>query len=89
MNLSWRLGAPGWKIAALLGFGITIKIDACHDAEAGVYFAKSDNIGLAVEAETLDELMREIQAAVPVLIESLTVTRPRTRIILHENFAIA
>ncbi|MBI3524732.1 MAG: DUF1902 domain-containing protein [Betaproteobacteria bacterium] len=91
MQASWRLGFPGWKIAAFLGVPIKIKVDVCHDVEADVYFATSDGIGLAVEAESLDGLMKEIHSALPDLL-ALThslITTPRTDIRIHDNLAVA
>ena len=69
MQACWRLGFPGWRIAARLGFPIKIKVGVFHDTEAGVYFATSEDIGLAVESESLDGLLKEIHAAIPVLLE--------------------
>ena len=69
MQACWRFGFPGWRIAAALGFPIKIKVAVCKDDDAGVYFATSNDIGLAVESESLDGLMNEIHAALPVLLE--------------------
>ena len=92
MTLSWRLGAPGWKFAALLGWDITIKIDVFFDEESKFYYATSDSIGLGVEGNSLDELMKEVRAAVPVLLAQdfpLRRIQPRTETILHANLAVA
>lgn len=87
----WRLGIPGWRIAANLGIPIKIKIDVQKDEEVGVYFATSDDIGLAVESGTLDELMKEIHSALPVLLELEHVgnAKPETDIRLNNNLALA
>jgi len=91
MRACWRLGFPGWRIAALLGFPIKILIDVSRDADAGVYYATSDDIGLAVESESLDGLMVEIHSALPVLLEIAhsSVREPKTDIRLHDNFVPA
>jgi Domain of unknown function (DUF1902) len=92
MSFSWRLGFPGWRLAAIFGVPLKVKIDVRHDAEAGVYFATSDDIGLAVEADSLDKLMDEIHSAMPVLLQMIDVTRkakPKADIRLHDNLAIA
>ncbi len=68
MRAYWRLGFPGWKVAAHLGLPIKIKIDVCRDEQANVYFATSDDIGLAVESISLDGLMTEIHSALPELL---------------------
>lgn len=87
----WRLGFPGWRIAAALGFPIQIKVHVCKDEEAHVYYATSDDIGLAVESDSLDVLMKEIDWALPELLElaHTPIEKPRTDIRLHKNLAIA
>lgn len=91
MVFSWRLRFPGWRIAARLGLPIKIKVDVCHDDEAQVYFAVSNDIGLAVESESLDGLMKEIHLALPQLLAlvQLPITKSRTDIRLHDNLAVA
>lgn len=91
MLLAWRLGLPGWKVAASLGMAIKIKVDVFHDEEANVYFATSDVIGLAVEAESLDGLMKEIHTALPELLALAhsPISKPRADIRLHDNLAVA
>ena len=63
MSLYWLLGFPGWRIAANLGIPIRIKVDVYNDTEANVYYAVNKDIGLAVESESLDGLVKEIHAA--------------------------
>ncbi len=91
MRAYWRLGYPGWRIAANLGMPIKIKVDVCHDEEAGVYFAVSDDIGLAVESESLDGLMKEIHSALPVLLNLAhsPISKPRADITIHDNLVAA
>jgi len=87
----WRYGFPGWRIAASFGLPIRISIDVCKDDEAHVYYATSDDIGLAVESDSLDALMKEIALALPELLELAHshIARPVTDIRLHDNLAIA
>lgn len=91
MEFFWRMGYPGWRIAAHLGVPIKIKVDVCHDDEAQVYFAVSNDIGLAVESESLDGLMKEIHSALPQLLAlaQLPIAKPTTDIRLHDNLAVA
>jgi Domain of unknown function (DUF1902) len=91
MRAYWRLGFPGWRVAARLGFPIQIKVDVCHDKEANVYFATSDDIGLAVESESLDVLMSEIHSALPELLSQdyPPINKPKADIRLHEFLAAA
>ena len=91
MQACWRLGFPGWRIATRLGFQIKIKIGVFHDTEAGVYFATSEDIGLAVESESLDGLLKEIHAAIPVLLETAhsSIHNPKADIRFYEDLATA
>ncbi len=86
----WRLGFPGWRIAANIGVPIQIKVDVCRDNEANVYYATSDDIGLAVESDSLDALIKEIDLALPELLElaHTSIGKPRTDIRIHQNLAI-
>ena len=87
----WRLGIPGWRIAAAFGVPIKIKVIVCKDNEAGVYFATSDDIGLALEAESLDELVKQVHLAIPELLElaHAPVEKSRTDIRLRSDFVAA
>ena len=64
----------------MFGVALKIKIKICHDKDANVYFALSDAIGLAVEANNLDRIMEEIRSALPVLLEAVGVARSRIKI---------
>ena len=46
-----------------------ITVHVCKDDDAGVYFATSDDIGLAVESDSLDALMMEIELALSGLLQ--------------------
>ncbi len=87
----WRLGFPGWRFAARLGVALKVKVDVFHDKEAQVYFATSDDIGLAVEAESLDSLMTEIHAALSELLPLVhsPIKNSMADIRLHENLVLA
>ena len=91
MSAHWRLGFPGWRIAAHLGFSIKVQIDICFDEEAKVYFATSDEIGLAVESESLDGVMKEIHAAMPALLELAHSPAGKTKadIRVHDGLVLA
>lgn len=91
MKAYWNMGFPGWRIAAGCGMPIRIRIDVCRDEEAGVYFATSDDLGLAVESASLDELIEEIHAAIPVLLEAAhtPVKRPKAEILFHDGLVAA
>jgi hypothetical protein len=61
-----------WAFAPLIakiGLPLLIKVDIMHDDDAAVYVATSRDVkGLVVEAETLDELEKEVLALVPELL---------------------
>ena len=65
----YRVGFPGWKIAARLGARLLIKIEVLHDKEAGVFVATSRDLpGLVVEAQMMDELFPEVYDCVSMLL---------------------
>ncbi|WP_019864463.1 DUF1902 domain-containing protein [Methylovulum miyakonense] len=71
----YRLGWPCAAFFASLGLSLLIKVEIIHDDEANVYVATSlDLKGLVVEAETLDELEKEVRDLVP---ELLTLNLPK------------
>jgi predicted RNase H-like HicB family nuclease len=81
--LSYRVGFPGWKIAARAGLRVKLRIDVLRDEEAKVFVARSPDLrGLVAEAETLDELVANLQAAVNDLMlhEIHAETKPRTEL---------
>jgi len=68
--MSYRIGLPLWKTVARHGVTITVPVDIFFDEEAKVYFATSEHLrGLATEALTLDELRKEVRAAIDDLME--------------------
>ena len=65
----YRVGFPGWKIAARLGAHLLIKIDVLHDKEAGVFVATSRDLpGLVVEAPVMDELFPNVYDCASMLL---------------------
>jgi len=71
----YRLGWPLALYFASFGVPLVIKVEIIHDDEANVYVATSNDLhGLIVEAETLDELEKEVIALTP---ELLALNNPR------------
>lgn len=69
-RLHYRIGLPGWKVAARAGVPLSFRAYVHRDKEAKMFWATSPDIdGLAVEGASLDELMREITSAADSLIE--------------------
>lgn len=64
----YRLGWAFATLIAKIGIPLLIKVEIIHDNEANVYIATSSDLtGLVVEADTLDELEREVLELVPEL----------------------
>ena len=91
MAFAWRMGFPGWRIAASMGLPIKVKVEVCRDDEAGVYYATSNDIGLAVESESLDGIVKEIEAAAAALLALAHTPAIKTRadIRYRSNLAMA
>ena len=82
----YRLGWPCATFFAEMGMPLLIKVEIIHDNEANVYVATSPDLkGLVVEAETLDELEKEVWDLVP---ELLTLDMPKLRVkaVTHLSF---
>lgn len=79
----------GWSFATLLakiGIPLLIKVDIIHDDGANVYIATSSDLkGLVVEANTLDELEKEVLELVPELL-ALNSPTLRTKAATHLSF---
>lgn len=58
----YKVGLPGWRIAAKLGVPLGVNVKITHDPEANVFIATSPNLqGLVVETESFEDLLKEIQ----------------------------
>lgn len=65
----YRLSWPCAAFFAGIGFVAVCKVEIIYDEEANVYIATSPDLkGLVVEAETLDELEKEVRDLVPELL---------------------
>lgn len=79
----YRVGLPGWKIAARHGIPVRLRVNIRQDLEANVYVADSPDLdGLIVEGHTLDDIKSEALAAAGVLLELALDTKP----IAHTDF---
>ena len=57
----YRVGFPGWKIAARFNVPLLLKIEVAHDKKANVIIATSPDLaGLVVETKTIDQLFPEV-----------------------------
>lgn len=67
----YRLGWPGARMLGRMGVPLVVHVLVERDAEAEVFIATSQDVpGLVVEAESLDELDREVKRLTPLLLES-------------------
>lgn len=68
--LSYRVGMPGWRVAARHGVLLTVRINAHYDPESQSFWADSPDLdGLTVAGTTLDELRREALTATEELLD--------------------
>lgn len=75
----YRVGFPGWKIAARFGIPLLVRVDVHYDPDVNSYWATSPDLdGLVVAGETLQELRAEVGLAAGDLL-SLAVHSPNTR----------
>ncbi len=75
----YRVGFPGWKLAARMGVPVRIRVDVHFDNESNSYWANSPDLdGLVVAGSTLDELRDEVRSAAGALLE-LAVNGHRTQ----------
>lgn len=76
----YRVGFPGWKLAAHFRIPLLVKIEVIRDAEAGVFVATSTDLpGLVVEASDLDQLMPEVYDCVSMLLNEQLKHPPKTK----------
>ena len=79
----YRVGYPGWKLAARLNVPLLIKLDVIHDKDAGVFVITSADLrGLVVEAPDTaiaEELHGEIQGCVESLMRERLTQPPKVR----------
>ena len=76
----YRVGFPGWKLAARFGALLFVKIEVVQDKEAGVLIATSHDLpGLVVEAKSVDLLMAEVYDCVGMLLTAQLKQAPKSR----------
>lgn len=84
--MAYRIGRFGWKLAARLGTPLYFRVEAHKDEESGTYWAASRDLdGLAVSADTLDELQHEVGVVAKVLLQAelSDEVHPRAKADLH------
>lgn len=75
----YRVGFPGWKIAARIGVPVLVRVQVHYDDESKSFWADSPDLdGLIVSGHDLDELRAEVVSAAGELL-SLAVHSPRAK----------
>lgn len=73
--LAYRVGFPGWKIAARLGITLKVRVTVLWDNDAKVLVATSEDFlpefGCVAESETWDGLKEELKAVLDDAFESI------------------
>lgn len=76
--MSYRIGLPGWRIAARAGLLLSLRVEVHFDPESNTYWANSPDLdGLVVEGATLDLLVTEINDCVGMLLEEHLHAQPK------------
>lgn len=76
----YRVGFPGWKLAARLNVPLLLRVDVARDQGAGVFIATSPDLrGLVVEASSTEELFKEVYGCVDMLMEEQLKQPPKHR----------
>ncbi len=77
----YRVGFPGWKLAAKLGVPVSLRVYIKQDLEANVYVAQSPDLqGLVIEGHTLEEVKAEALVCSKILLEqTLQKAAPETK----------
>ena len=66
----YRVGLPGWKLAARIGAPMTVRVHVHYDPEVKSYWTSSPDLkGLVVTGSSLDELFREAKSGIHDLME--------------------
>lgn len=66
----YRVGMPGWKLAAKLGVPMLVRVDVHYDPEAKSYWTTSPDLdGLIVTGNSIDELLHEAKLGIDGLME--------------------
>lgn len=93
---AYRVGFPGWKIAAKLGLPLKISVSVMYDDESKVLVAECNDflpyLGIATEGATYEELQRKIgeccEMAMEVAFDTTDINQNiRPKMTLVDNFS--
>jgi predicted RNase H-like HicB family nuclease len=88
----YRLGFPGWKLAAKFGVPIMFTVKVVYDDESKVYVATSPELeGLVVEASSKEEMISEVYDCAEMLLSVKLKHEPKKKPFAawDGNFALA
>lgn len=81
---AYRVGFPGWKIAARLGLPLKVKVEVTYDTETGYFTALSDDFnpqsGIAAEGKTIPELYKEVEIEIDEAMEFIFKVKPEEEV---------
>lgn len=77
----YRVGFPGWKVAAHLRVPLTFRVWVHQDVETGTYWAESDDLdGFIATGDTLPEIRKSVEEVAEAMLNSeLGVSHPRAK----------
>lgn len=82
--IAYRVGYPGWKIAARLGLPLKVKVEVTYDDETGYFTALSDDFnprfGIAAEGRTPRELLKEVKIEIDEAMEFIFKVKPEEEV---------
>lgn len=74
----YRVGFPGWKLAARVGLPLKLQVQVHFDPESNSYWAESSALdGLVVAGATIEDVTKEVIAAAQGLFELQFEGQPR------------
>lgn len=73
MILGYRVGFPGWKIAAKLGFSLKVKVFVVYDSEAKCLVGECNDflpfLGIVTEGKDFEELKLKLSQCFEMALE--------------------
>lgn len=71
--IAYRVGFPGWKIAARLGLPLKIRVFVIYDEESKMLVAECNDfqpyLGIVTEGKTFEELQRKVEECCDMAME--------------------
>ena len=88
---AYRVGFPGWKIAARLGCPLRVKVFVVYDEESKMLVAECNDfqpyLGIVTEGNTFEELQRKVEECCEMAMEEAFRTNSINRSV-HPNMTL-